>query len=821
MHRRRPSAVLGGSIGGLLWVTAASGQTVFINEIHYDNAGADIGEAVEIAGPAGTDLQGWSLVLYNGAASIRAPYDTVALSGSIDDEVAGLGARSFPTTGLQNGGPDGLALVDRTGTVHQFLSYEGSFEAASGPAAGLTSTDIGVAETSGTPVGWSLQLSGMGTVATDFSWTGPAAASFGRLNAGQTGSEPPVVDARVYEVQGDGRVSPLVGETVRVEGVVTGDFQDGAFGTDGDLNGFYLQDARGDGNPTTSDGIFVFDGASPTVDVAPGDAVEVEGTVTEFFGETQIAAASVRVVGTGAVEPTRVRLPAANVVLNADGENIADLEAYEGMLVRFRQRLVVTELFQLDRFGEVRLARRGRLFQFTNRNLPDPTGFAAHREKIAKNTLTLDDGRTVQNPDPIRYPAPGLSTENPVRMGDRVRNLVGNLRFSRGSGGSGDETYRLMPVVEPRFVAKNRRRPAPHVRGRLKVASFNVLNFFNDLDDGTGRCFPTLVNDRDCRGADRIEEFNRQQEKLVTALAAIDADIFGLIELENDIVDGPAGALATLTAALNARGTRRCGSRFDYVNTAERAGGDAIAVGLMFCTRSVELAPGTVPAVLTDAALPGLGLDPGPVFDGFATNRAPVAATFQTRRRGAALTVMVNHFKSKGASGLDEDPVCQADPPANPNCDQGDGQGFWNARRTRAAEAIAAWARTQPTGTDDPDVLILGDLNAYLREDPIRQLEAAGFENLVATRGRGPLYSFVFDAQAGVLDYAFASRTLSRQVRGVAVWHANADEADALDYNLDFGRNPALFDGARPFRSSDHDPIIVGLRLATRHRRGW
>lgn len=651
------------------------------------------------------------------------------------------------------------------------------------------------------------------TGAKNVAWTGPASDAFGR---------PHVVDVRAFEVQGDERASPLAGKTVRVEGVVTGDFQDGAFGTHGDLNGFYLQDARGDGDPTTSDGVFVFDGSSPEVDVVPGDRVRVRGTVTEFFGETQIAATSITVVGTGSVQPTTIRLPAARAIANADGELIADLEMYEGMLVRFRPHLFVTELFRLDRFGEARLARRGRFFRFTHDHLPSPDGFADHREKIARNSITLDDGRTVQNPDPIRYPAPGLKPENPVRMGDRAGNLVGNLRFSRGSGRAGDETYRLMPVVEPRFVPGNRPPPVPRVQGRLKVASFNVLNFFNDLDDGTGRCFPTLVDDQDCRGADSADEFERQKEKLVTALAAVDADIFGLIELENDIVDGPGSSIATLAAALNARGTKRCGSRFDYVDTGGRAGTDAIAVGLMFCSSSVKLAPGTVPAVLTDADLPRLGLRPGPVFDGFATNRAPIAATFKEHRRGEVLTVMVNHFKSKGDSGLDEDPVCRSDPAANPDCDQRDGQGFWNARRTRAAEAIAAWARTKPTGTRDPDVLILGDLNADRREDPIRRLEDAGFENLLSPRRRGrSAYSFVFDGQAGLLDYALASPTLSRQVREVAAWHANADEADGLDYNLNFGRNPALFDGTNPFRSSDHDPIIVGLELCSRARRGW
>ena len=159
---------------------------VFFNEIHYDNASGDVGEFIEIAGPAGTDLTGWSIVLYNG--SNGTVYNTIALSGSIDDEGSGYGAIavSFPPNGLQNGAPDGFALVDNNGTVIQFLSYEGSFTAVGGPADGMTSTDIGVAETGTTPIGESLQLVGSGTDSAAFTWQAPAAESPGTINVGQS-----------------------------------------------------------------------------------------------------------------------------------------------------------------------------------------------------------------------------------------------------------------------------------------------------------------------------------------------------------------------------------------------------------------------------------------------------------------------------------------------------------------------------------------------------------------------------------------------------------------------------------------------------------
>src|SRR5687767_3763177 len=158
--------------------------SVFINEIHYDNTGTDAGEAIEVAGPAGTDLSGWSIVLYNGAGG--APYDTDALSGIIPNQQAGFGtvSLSYPSNGIQNGSPDGIALVNGS-TVVQFLSYEGTFTAVGGPANGMTSVNIGVSENGSEPLGQSLRLTGTGQVYEDFTWNAPAAATFGAINTGQ------------------------------------------------------------------------------------------------------------------------------------------------------------------------------------------------------------------------------------------------------------------------------------------------------------------------------------------------------------------------------------------------------------------------------------------------------------------------------------------------------------------------------------------------------------------------------------------------------------------------------------------------------------
>jgi predicted extracellular nuclease len=369
-----------------------------------------------------------------------------------------------------------------------------------------------------------------------------------------------------------------------------------------------------------------------------------------------------------------------------------------------------------------------------------------------------------------------------VRAGDSVVGLTGNIRYSRGSGGSGDETYRLMPTTEPVFVVDNPRpASAPDVGGTLRVASFNVLNYFTTLDGSGAICGPDM--DQFCRGADNQTEFDRQSAKLITALLSLDADIVGLVELENNST----ASLQSLVDELNA--VAGVGS-YDFVNTGT-IGIDVIRVGLIFQTGSVT--PFGSHAILDSSVNPLFNDD---------KNRPALAQSFQEIATAGVFTVAINHLKSKGAPCDDV-----GDP------DAGEGQGNCNGTRTNAAVALANWLATDPTGSGDTDFLIMGDLNAYMREDPVTAIEAAGYTNLLDAFVGADAYSFLFDGQIGVLDHALSSPDLAAQVTGVAEWHINADEADAIDYNLDFGRNPDIFDGAIPNRASDHDPIVVGLNL--------
>jgi hypothetical protein len=731
---------------------APADGTVFVNEIHYDNAGADTGEAIEVAGPAGTDLAGWSLVLYNGNGG--GAYRTTSLTGVVPDQLDGHGVLSFdyPADGVQNGPPDGVALVDEAGTVVQFLSYEGSFTATGGPATGLVSTDIGVEETSTTPAGSSLALTGTGLSYGDFRWAATAASSFGAVNPGQAFAPPPppvppcevpVTDA-IGQVQGTGAASPLVGRVVTLQGVVVGDFQ-GA----GRLGGVFLQ--QSDGNPATSDGIFVT--TPPAPDLAVGDVVRVSGTVAETFGLTQLTSVtSIGDCGNASVPaPTVLALPA----------DVPARERLEGMLVSLAGAVTATESFRLARYGELEVAAGGRLFQPTNGGSPDD---AAEQVANLARSLVIDDGSSVQNPPVV----PFTDVDGQViRLGDTLAGVTGVLSYDFGA-------YRLQPTAEPTVTRTNPRTAAPDpVGGDVRVASFNVLNYFTTLD------VPGAVTDTgdDPRGADSALEFGRQRAKIIAAITALDADVVGLMEIENDSDDQ---AVDDLVAGLNAAaGTRR------YATVEEPGGGlfgtDAIKVAMIY--QPARVVPMGAALTTTDEA--------------FANARYPLAQRFRPATGGRPFWVVVNHFKSKN---------CGTPAPTGANADAGDGQGCFNADRVRQAMALAQFT----AGLDGNDVMIVGDLNSYGDEDPIDFLKAAGFVDLIESRlPEGDRYSYVFDGQAGYLDQALVSRSLARRITGVDIWHINSDEATFLDYNTEF--NPPGFYQPDPFRSSDHDPVLIGV----------
>lgn len=583
----------------------------------------------------------------------------------------------------------------------------------------------------------------------------------------------------ISDIQGPGDSSPLDGQTVTVSGIVSGDFQDNDADAARNLGGFYLQQETPDADVLTSEGVFVFDGNNPTVDVSVGNRVQVTGTVGEHFGETQIKSTSVAVTGSGIVQATDVNLPSNRVARNSDDDPIADLERYEGMLIRFPQKLTIGNLRFLEQFGEVGLTQGGRAFQFTNSHAPNATAYAAHVNETAARSIILDDGQRLSNPASLPYLTAGPSPSYSIRVGDSISGATGNLRYSRGSGGGGEEAWRLMPTDTVAFDSDNPRPAAPVVAGTTRVASANVLNFFSRVDSGKAICGPQ-GNDN-CRGADSADELDRQLAKTITMLASMDADIVGLVELEND-------ASASISAIVDALNIRLGTTRYAYVDTGT-IGADAIKTGFIYDRTTIQLAGSFA---ILDASV-------DPRFKD-RSNRPALAQTFELIRSGARLTVLVNHLKSKGSG-------CDAD--GDPNT--GDGQGNCNLARSNAAAAIADWITSDPTGSGDPDFLVIGDLNAYLMEDPLTVLKKGGLVNLIEHNDMP--YSFSFDGQSGALDHALATTSLVGQVNQAIEWNINSDEPALLDYNLENGRDAKLFNPDTPYRASDHDPIIVDFDL--------
>lgn len=591
--------------------------------------------------------------------------------------------------------------------------------------------------------------------------------------------------APIPAIQGSGATSPLVNQTVTTSGVVTALTN----------NGFFLQDPAGDNDPATSDGIFVFTSSAPGV--AVGQLVQLVGRVTEFdvSGSTANPAAEARPVtqltsptgitllGSGSITPVSVTLP---------GPTDDFLERFEGMLVRIEGPLTVQQNFFQGRFGQLTVAAGGRRPQPTDRHRPGSPQALQLATDNARSTLLLDDGRSTQNPNPTPY----LQFAGGVpRAGDAVSSLTGALDFGLATASSGGlVAWRIQPTLAPAFtVANPRPLQPPAVGGTVRLAAFNVLNYFTTFTDGSnsaGQTGQVCTQGSDppsaslCRGASNATEFGRQRTKIIEALAAIDADAVGLIEMQNN----GATAVQNLVDGLNAR--LGAGTYAVVPDPAAGTGTDAIKVAMIY-----------KPARLARVGAALSATDP-------VHNRPPLAQTFAPAN-GERFTLVVNHFKSKGCDGA-----------SGADLDQGDGQGCYNATRTRQAQALRTFVAQVQAASGSADVLVVGDLNAYAQEDPVFDLTSSGYVDAMARFQPGD-WSYIFDGQSGRLDHALASAPLAPRLAGAAHWHINADEAVLRDYNQEFkaprtcSGQPCPPDPYEPdaFRSSDHDPVLVGLDL--------
>ena len=588
----------------------------------------------------------------------------------------------------------------------------------------------------------------------------------------------------ISAIQGSGTSSPLVGNVVTTEGIVTADFQTNAF-VAGTKNGFFMQSETGDGDPATSEGLFIY---STLTDVHVGDHVRVTGTVKEQFDLTELSPVTkIQVCSTGnSVEPTDFSLPVASLL---------DFEKLEGMYVRIPQELTIVEYYNFDQFGEIVLGTE-RFMQFTALNEPDPAGFAAWNTELGLHSILLDDGSEASNPDPARHPN-GLefTLDNIFRGGDKLSNVIGVMDYNFSK-------YRIQPTAGAEYQAVNPRTPAPdvlEVPGSLKVASFNVLNYFTTLDTGAAVCGPSGT--LGCRGANTPLELTRQRDKILAALLIIDADVIGVMEIENDKPLGagelPDYAVADLVAGLNAAAGA---GTYAYIATGA-IGGDAIKQAIIY--KPAAVTPEGEYQLLT-TAVDARFID--------TLNRPALAQVFWDNRSEKTFVVAVNHLKSKGSA-------CPGDP------DLLDGAGNCNLTRKAAAQALVDWLANPVYFPDVDNALIIGDLNSYDYEDPIDMIKL-GADDAAATGDdyldlikeyRGDdAYGYLFGSQIGYLDYALANTNLAGRVVDVNFWHINADESDLINYDMTYKKDAqdAIY-APDAYRSSDHDPVILTLLFNT------
>jgi 5'-nucleotidase len=742
--------------------SAAEPTAPFLSEIHYDNVGADTGEALEIEAPVGFDLSGWQLALYNGNGG--AVYNTRTLSGTVP--AAGVVVATYPTDGIQNGSPDAVALVRPDGTVAEFLSYEGPLTATGGPANGTTAPDIGVSEVTSTPVGFSLQKIG-GT------WQAPAANTFGTRNSGGAPDPDPdpvgcdlAVTRTIAEVQGTTDASPLSGSSVVIEGVVTANHSTGGY------NGVYVQTAGSGGRApsagTPSDGVFVYltTNAANHPDVAVGDSVRVRGVVSEFSGLTEVS------IGTRAdfqVCAHDATLPAP-VALSLPLDPAAR-ESAESMLVAPAGDFTVSEVYNTNRFGEVVLAAGDEAA-----TIPTDLFRAGSPEAQAKaadnklRRLLLDDGSSTNLSSSGQLP-PYVYPDAPLRVGDQVAAFAPTvLSF-------GFSEWRLQPTTpvtattpalqRTTFESVNPRTPAPEdVGGDIRVASFNVLNYFVHFGG-------------DARGADDAAGLAKQEAKIVSAISALDANVVALEEIENSVrfeANDPQKALRRLVDALNAADGA---GTWDYVrspaNLPPAAQQDFITTAIIFKPGSVT--PQGASTTINDETV-------------WFNAREPIAQTFTSGSE--TFTVVANHMKSKSPS---------TPPSTGDNADTGDGQGAFNGDRIRQARSLTAFVERLQDSSGSDDVIILGDFNAYTQEDPMQVFYDAGMADV--SNGEA---SYVFGGESGSLDHAVATSSFTARITGVDVWQINSHESFAFEYD----GHPAFY-APNPYRASDHNPKVIGV----------
>lgn len=629
---------------------------------------------------------------------------------------------------------------------------------------------------------------------------------------GEDRAAPTLVSIGDIQTPGDGDDSHLINQTVETKGVVTAAYPKAENANLKGLEGFTIQTpgTGGTWDPTrsTSDGLFVFMGKSSASMPSIGDCVVVKGKVAEYAGVknetastqslTQLLPQTITAVsGCDPVKPTELSgVPTQN-----------QMEALESMLVLPKDTWTITDNYKTNRYGTLSLTPGTEVLRTATDVVAPGTAAQAYEAENAAKTIDLDDASTTdltnfkQNGHKERYAY--LANGAPARVGYHVTFTQPVVLESRFGSFVFQPTQMTAGYPDRSPITITGERPAvPTVSGDTKVATFNVLNYFSDLGENEPGCKGyedrdhKYVTDKNCklRGAWSSQAFANQQTKIVQAINTIDADVVALEEIENPVASGVSGdrdgALKSLVNALNAA----AGSEvWAYVPSPSTVPANEDVIRIAFIYKKAKISPVGDSVIYDDPAYTGLA-------------RQPLAQEFKpitdANHEGKNFVVIANHFKSKGSA-----PKNLSGAEAAANTDNGDGQGNSNGVRVKQARALATFAQ-RFNGT--PTVLV-GDFNAYSKEDPLKVLTDAGWTH---ESGHGDS-SYVYGGRSGSMDHVFANSAAHPLITEVKSWAVNAQESMAFEYSRANYNAYLAFEADNPYRASDHNPEIIGLNLIT------
>lgn len=786
---------------------AADGSNAVISEVYGGggNKGAAFtNDFIELYNPtsADLDLTGWSVEYLSASGNSGGKHE---LSGSLPaggyfliQEGGGDTGEPLPSPDAEgnlnlSGSKGSVKLYDASGAEVDIVGYGEASISEGSPAQALDNSTSAQRDAEG---------SDTDDNAADFSAAAPTPKSAGGA-APQPDPTPaePGSTVTIPEIQGTGAESPLKGQNVTTQGVVTAVWQG-----EKSLNGFTIQTpGTGQTAPTeASEAVFVYTGGTGFYP-AIGDSVEVTGTVDEYFGQTQIALSAGSTLDDA--------LPAVTpLAIDALPEGDEEREKLESMLLKPGVH-TVTDNYGLNRYGELGLAPGTEALRQPT-DIVSP-GTQEQKDMEAANAakyVILDDGSTRD------FSRDGASTKLPYIMqnGSEVKTIrtTNQVEFA-DSGvilGYGHEQWRFQPTAmitgdsaaaDLPITWDPARPEAPQVDGDYTVAAFNVLNFFINLGEDNGakaykdRFGNGVGSDSGTfRGAWSESAFNDQKGKILTALEGLDADVIGLSEIENaaNTVGGSYDdAVKYLVGELNSRAGSE---KWDYVKAPANASADTDVIRTAIIYKKDRVKPVGEATLLEDARFKG-------------TARTPLAAEFQPVSDRCAVegpdsfVVVTNHFKSKGSV-------------ANGDADTGDGQGNNPNVRNAHAQAVLDGLAKQPQWQKKA-TFVMGDLNTYSKEDAISVFRNAGYtipvEELNAQEDWQNVASYQFSGRLGSLDHILANEHVDAQA--AQTWNINSDEPIAMEYSRRNYTGGDVFEADNPYRSSDHDPVKVGFNLAT------